>query len=155
MIEERHDVRPAHRPSNYPCRITKELSRKRKLLFCCLNLFSDIGTRPIPPLFFGVNGRSPLCFRPSGACSAGCIFRTESLFRGLVLFRARLVLASKAAKNRKEDDVIVFSLSTENAAGTGGGTEEAALRDKIAGRDQNGAKGAAGQDIQKYCLIAV
>ena len=58
------------------------------------------------------------------------------------------------AKNRKEDDVIVFSLSTENAAGTGGGTEEATLRDKIAGRDQNGAKGAAGQDIQKYCLIA-
>ncbi len=42
-----------------PRRITKELSRKRKLLFCCLNLFSDIGTRPIPPLFFGVNGRLP------------------------------------------------------------------------------------------------
>jgi len=90
-----------------------------------------------------------------GEVSADCIFRTESLFRGLVLFRGGLVLASKAAKNRKEDDVIVFSLSTENAAGTGGGTEEAALRDKIAGRDQNGAKGAAGQDIQKYCLIAV
>lgn len=73
----------------------------------------------------------------------------------LVLFRGGLVLASKAAKSRKEDDVIVFSLSTENAAGTGGGTEEAALRDKIAGRDQNGAKGATGQDIQKYCLITV
>ena len=67
----------------------------------------------------------------------------------------RLVLKPRAAKCRKEDETIVFSSSTENAAGTGGGTEEATLRDKIAGRDQNGAKGAAGQDIQKYCLIAV
>lgn len=58
----------------------------------------------------------------------------------MVLFRGRLVLASKAAKNRKEDDVIVFSLSTENAAGTGGGTEEAALRDKIAGEIRTGRK---------------
>ena len=55
-------------------------------------------------------------------------------------FYSRLVLASKAAKNRKEDDVIVFSLSTENAAGTGGGTEEAALRDKIAGEIRTGRK---------------
>jgi len=70
-------------------------------------------------------------------------------------FRSGLVLKPRVAKCRKEDDVIVFSLSTENAAGIGGGTEEATLRDKIAGRDQNGAKGAAGQDIQKYCLIAV
>ena len=51
---------PIDRPTTpAACRITKELSLARKLLFCCLNLFSDIGTRPIPPLFFGVNGRSP------------------------------------------------------------------------------------------------
>ena len=59
----------------------------------------------------------------------------------MVLFRGGLVLASKAAKNRKEDDVIVFSLSTENAAGTGGGTESASLRDKIAGeRSERGER---------------
>ena len=59
----------------------------------------------------------------------------------MVLFRGRLVLASKAAKNRKEDDVIVFSLSTENAAGTGGGTEEAALRDINSGeRSERGER---------------
>lgn len=69
-------------------------------------------------------------------------------------FYSRLVLTPKAAKHRKEEGIIAFSPSTENAAGTGG-TESASLRDKIAGRDQNGAKGAAGQDIQKYCLIAV
>ena len=70
-------------------------------------------------------------------------------------FYSRLVLTPKAAKHRKEEGIIAFSPSTENAAGTGGGTEGASLRDRIAGRDQNGAKGAAGQDIQKYCLIAV
>ena len=59
----------------------------------------------------------------------------------MVLFRGRLVLASKAAKNRKEDDVIVFSLSTENAAGTGEGTEEAALRDINSGeRSERGER---------------